>query len=332
MGKALNRASIISLLKIPVGITLLLISVWGIDWEQLKSSMDQITLIGLLAVVGAVILGLFLKIIRWHLFLLNFGLRISFYRGVEAFFLGQATNILLPWRAGEVLRVGYLVGDQPAYIPQVTASIALEKILDTIALASVALLVTVYLPDEKAAWIRNWLYPFSIFAITALFAIIGWGSRLWARLRNGLAKWPHPWIKKTVFMIDQLVENSLWLRDPSRLVMSISVTGVIWAVMWLTNTLLFNGLNLQLPSAAAGLVLILVYIGVLPALMPGNVGPFYFFAQLGVTPFGIEAEDALAFAILLHAVVTLIPLIASGISFIFSESVRNLTIASLKSR
>jgi len=322
-----RRISYIDILKVAVGISLLLISFWGVNWDQLKISMGQITPIELLAVVGAVVLGMLLKVIRWYLFLLNFGLRISFYRAIEAFFLGQATNILLPWRAGEVLRVGYLAKDQPASIPHVTVSVALEKILDLVALASAALLVTVYLPDETAVWVKSWLYPLSILAIVTISAVVGWGSRIWGRLRFLLGKWSHPWVKKGIHIVDQLLQNSLWLRDPFQLAVSICITGVIWAVMWITNILLFNGLDLQLPPAAGGLVLVLVYIGVLPALMPGNIGPFYFFAQLGVTPFGINFEESLAFAILLHGVVTLIPLVVSGISLLLSGSTRNSTLS-----
>ncbi|MBC8507795.1 MAG: flippase-like domain-containing protein [Chloroflexi bacterium] len=319
-------------LKILAGISLLLISFFGINWEQLRSSLDQVTFIGLLAVIGTVLLGLYLKIIRWYLFLSYFGIPVTFTRIVEAFFLGQATNILLPWRAGEVFRVGYLAGDQPAYIPQVTASVVLEKILDTIALVSIALMVAVYLPDEKATWVRNLLLPLSILAIAVLIVMIGWGPGIWERLRKRLAERSHPWIEKSIPVIDQFVENSRWLRNPSRLVMSLSVTVVIWIVMWLTNILLFYVLHFQLPVVAGGLVLVMVYIGVLPALMPGNVGPFYFFAQLGVTPFGVEIEAALAFAILLHAVVTLTPLIVSGTLFLLSDSTRKMAVAKLRFR
>ena len=82
--------------------------------------------------------------------------------------------------------------------------------------------------------------------------------------------------------------------------------------MWLTNLLLFKSLGIPLGGTAAGLVLILVYVGLLPALMPGNIGPFYFFARLALLPFGIIHDQAFVFAVILHAIVTL-PALLGGV-------------------
>jgi hypothetical protein len=82
--------------------------------------------------------------------------------------------------------------------------------------------------------------------------------------------------------------------------------------MWSTNLLLFQSLGIPLGGTAAGLVLILVYVGLIPALMPGNIGPFYFFARLAVIPFGIINTQAVVYAVLLHAIVT-VPSLFGGL-------------------
>jgi uncharacterized membrane protein YbhN (UPF0104 family) len=53
-------------------------------------------------------------------------------------------------------------------------------------------------------------------------------------------------------------------------------------------------------------------VGLLPAVAPGNIGPFHFFATLALVPFAVPFDQALAFAILLHAVVTLPPFLLGG--------------------
>ena len=50
--------------------------------------------------------------------------------------------------------------------------------------------------------------------------------------------------------------------------------------------------------------------------MPGNIGPFYFFARLAVLPFGIIQDQAFVFAVLLHFIVTLPALLAGVIGLI----------------
>jgi predicted anti-sigma-YlaC factor YlaD len=83
--------------------------------------------------------------------------------------------------------------------------------------------------------------------------------------------------------------------------------------MALTNRLVFQTLALDLGWDAAILVLILVYLGILPALMPGNVGPFTYFAQLALLPFAVNNNLAVAFAVILFVIVTIPPLLISGI-------------------
>lgn len=318
------------LIKTVAGISFLVLSLIGVDWSQLKTSIETVDLCWLLLVLLSVLVGLFLKILRAYLFIKNFGVRVSFGRVTQAFFLGQSLNILLPSRSGDLLRVGYLSAEQPSLIAQITAAIGLEKYLDLLAMTAIALGVAAYLPVERASWVRQWLLPLSALSSGILVVMLVFGPWLWKRLQPFLARWGNPWFQRGLVLVDRLVRSSIWLRDLSLLIPALLLTAVIWVVMWATNLFLFRGLSLLVPLAAGGLVLVLVYIGVLPALMPGNIGPFYFFAQQGVIPFGAPAEKALAFAILLHAVVTITPLLASAASLLFSKKMRVATLGRWK--
>jgi uncharacterized membrane protein YbhN (UPF0104 family) len=327
-----KRFPYFNLLKVLVGLALLVISIWGVDWDVLVESLMQVSYTGLLVLTGTVLLGLFLKITRSFILLRNFGTAVSFSRTTEAFFLGQAVNFLLPSRAGDLLRLGYLSTDQAALLPQVTAAVMLEKLLDLIAMTAVALGVSAYLPPEQTLWVRSWLLPLSLLAAVGLGITILWGPLIWSKLQGRFFQQPHPWVVGFLEQVDRFVASSLWLRAPQHLVLPVLMTLLIWSVMWGTNMVLFRGLSLQVPLIAGGLVLILGYIGVAPSLMPGNVGPFYFFVQLGLQPFGIAQGKGLAYTIILHAVVTVTPLVASGISILVSESVRKSFLTLWKSR
>lgn len=118
--------------------------------------------------------------------------------------------------------------------------------------------------------------------------------------------------KELVTVLDNWIQSSQWLKNPLEVLPSVLLTVLIWAFMWFTNSLLFKALGLPVSSVAGGLVLVLVYIGLLPALMPGNIGPFYFFASIALLPFGILQDQAVVFAVLLHAIVTLPPLLCGA--------------------
>lgn len=322
MPRLFKRLPLGTLLKIFIGLALLILSLWGVNWDQLRASLTEIRLFWLLGVLASVLAGLWLKIGRSYILLRNFQTPTPFRKTSEAFFLGQAVNILLPSRGGDLVRLGYLSSDQPAQIPQVTAALALEKFLDLIAMTAIALGVAAYLPADRAVWVRTWLLPLSLAGMAGLAALIAFGPSVWHALRARLPGKNSPVGRKLVSLTDQFVESSLWLRQPRQILPALGFTLVIWAVMWATNQILLRGLGLVIPVSAGGLVVVLIYIGVLPAIMPGNVGPFYFFAQLGLAPFAVEPQRAVAFAILLHAAVTLTPLIAAGLVMLFSGGLR----------
>ncbi len=83
--------------------------------------------------------------------------------------------------------------------------------------------------------------------------------------------------------------------------------------MWAENLVLFRAVRIPLGGTAGALVLALLMVGLLPAVSPGNIGPFHFFAAMALTPFQVPFDRALAFAILLHAVVTLPPFLLGGV-------------------
>jgi uncharacterized membrane protein YbhN (UPF0104 family) len=148
-----------------------------------------------------------------------------------------------------------------------------------------------------------------------LLAVIVFGPWFWEKI--SAQKSFSGWIGKLQNKIDRFVKASLWLRNPERLLPSFAISTVIWFVMAMTNILLFRALNIHTGWEASSLVLVLVYIGVLPALMPGNIGPFTYFAQLALIPFEIGPSTALAFAVLLYGIVTIPPLIIAGIMLLY---------------
>ena len=270
------------------------------------------------------ICSVLLKVARWIILMDKYGLRISFRRVSEAYFLGQVVNIVLPTRGGDVVRLGIISAYNPAIIPRVTATIVLEKFIDLVALAAIALAVSAYLPPEAAQWLRQWLLPVSSMAALGLVLIILLGPLLWHRFEGRLSRFTHSWIVRGVELMNGFVSSSLWLRKISNMLPLILITVLIWGFMSLNSLILFRALGLNLPITASGLVLVLGYVRSVLQLPPGSVEPFYFFSQLGVTTFGANSESALAFAIVLHAFVTLIPILISGLLILTSADIRSL--------
>ena len=305
-----TKSTITNVLKIALGLLLLYLSFQRVDWQLLLQSLQSVSVNWLLLAILSVLISTTLKILRWDSLLKNYGQQLPTLRLVIAYFLGQAANILLIIRGGEIVRI------TTAHLPgkddwvEITATIALEKYLDLLLLVVLMVTASVNLPPlalEKLGW----LSPFLIGLTIGLLLLVIFGPMLWHRLK--LPENPSPWLARILRKLDQFIQASVWLRDPRKLLPAITLTLLIWVVMASTNRLVFQSLALDLGWDAAFLVLILVYLGVLPALMPGNVGPFTYFAQLALLPFAVNNNLAVAFAVILYVIVTIPPLLISGI-------------------
>jgi len=297
-------------IKILFGLALLILSIQGIHIENLMAGIRSANLSWMALAILSVLLSLFLKVWRWAIFIKNYEIQSSIARIYSAYFVGQATNILLPLRAGELVRTGYFA-DNTKTLPGIASTIVLEKYMDLVALTGCGILVSLKFSLENILNLRGFLIPLTVFITLLLLAVILFGPTVWGRIRDTM-RLP----KGMIVFLDKWVQASQWLKNPRQVLPGVLLTIFIWGVMWLTNILLFKSIGLALGGTAAGLVLISVYVGLLPALMPGNIGPFYFFARLALIPFGIIQDQAITFAVILHAIVTLPPLLGGAIGLL----------------
>lgn len=310
MTQLFTKQHLVNLLKIALGLLLLYLSFQRVDWPILLGALRSVSGLWLFLAVLSVVLSLALKVVRWDLLLRNYQQRLPPLRLISSFFLGQAANILLVIRGGEIVRVTTAHQSGKDDWVEITATIAIEKYLDLLFLVLLMLAMATNLPALALETMGS-LYPLLIIMTILLLLAVLLGPTLWRRFFPGESK--KPWLAKVQRKLDQFLQVSLWLRDPRKLLPSLGITLLIWVVMELTNRLVFQSLAIDLGWDAAVLVLILVYIGVLPALMPGNLGPFTFFAQLALIPYAVPNELAVAFAIILYVIVTLPPLLISGL-------------------
>jgi uncharacterized membrane protein YbhN (UPF0104 family) len=306
---------ILTMLKILAGLGMLVLSVQGIQWENLVAGIRSTEMSWLVLAILSVVLGLFLKFWRWVTLVRNYQIQSTMARLYSAYFVGQAVNIILPLRGGELVRIGYFAGE-PKILPEIASTIILEKYLDLMALTVCGLLVSYKISLDNILNLGSWLLPLTAIVTILLLAAIVFGPAIWEKIRAGKFL-----PERVINWVDRWVQTSQWLRNPKQVFPAVLMTILIWGVMWLTNLLLFRSLGFPLGGTAAGLVLILVYVGLIPALMPGNIGPFYFFARLAVLPFGILHDQALVFAVLLHFIVT-VPALIGGLTGLVIRSDR----------
>jgi hypothetical protein len=93
-----------------VGIGLLYLSLREVDWRLLAQHLAAVRLSWLAAALASILLTTLFKVLRWRSLMraLAAGETPGLLRLSGAFVVGQAANILLPFRGGDVARVGWL--------------------------------------------------------------------------------------------------------------------------------------------------------------------------------------------------------------------------------
>lgn len=296
--------------KIGLGLFLLYLSFRRVDWPVFLEYLESVSVFWLLLAILSIFVSLGLKVYRWKIMLAFYQIKLPLLRLIAAFFLGQAANTLFIVRGGEVVRLATAHQPKQDDWLEITSTIVLEKYLDLIFLVFLMMGISTNLPPIALEKLGN-LQPVVVMITILLVVLVLFGPILWLRYSTRFHF--SGWLHKAQSKLDQFVRASLWLRDLSKLLPSLLVSLLIWLVMMLTNKLVFQSLSLSLGWDAAILVLVLIYIGVLPALMPGNVGPFTYFAQLALIPYAVSNDVALAFAVILYVIVTLPPLFISGV-------------------
>jgi glycosyltransferase 2 family protein len=305
------RQIFLLLFRLGLGIFLLWLSVREVRLDHLMVAFSSAKLIRLLVAVCSVLASLFIKLMRWGYLLQINGIGFSWKVLIRAYFLGQSANILMPFRSGEFVRIGWLRGAMGKGTAVISSTILVEKYLDLLMLTIITMAIIPGLPLEYhhlvTDRIRQTLLIFSAGMVLLLWAFpSGWK---WMR-SHWRINYDH--FLRYTNALDDLAIRVIQVRTFKKLLVLFGYSIVIWALMGLTNKIVFQAFQIQAGWDAAALVLVLVTVGLIPAVMPANIGPFYFFAMLALIPYNVPEQIRLVYAVALHAVVTLPPIILAA--------------------
>ncbi len=304
-----KRDTLSNLIRLMFGLAVVTWMLGQLNWAALLDNFRQIQMVWVLAAGLSFLLGLVLKLIRWRWLLSKATPNIGWFPLAQALFLGQAVNIIGLGRWGEVARVVWLRRASGASGVGLTASVVAEKLLD---LAFLGLAASGWL------WMAFSLLPpvnpsrlLLVSAVSMLALIfLGWaGQSLSRRGQSWVAAqtasvraWASP-------RIAAVVDGLSGLTHQRQLGRGLLISAAIWAVMTLTNLLLLRAFGLPFSGRLALSVLVVGLLGVAANLTPANIGPYHWAVTLALTMFGVPQSTALAYAIVLHALITVTPLV-----------------------
>ena len=274
-----------------------------VDFAELSQALATANIVLVAACVATLPVTMYLKSLRWQYFFPAQD-RVSMRGLLSALYLGYMANTVLPLRAGEILRA-YLVGEsEQVSKPTVLATVLIEKVFDlgTIALLLFLLRFVMPLPDwaDAAAVVSGvgLLVAVAGLAVTLL-------ARRWALVTTARVEARLPLLRRlgAGTFLASFLEGLAFLADARVLALVLFWSVVMWAGALLTVVLGLSAVGIASGITVAAFVLVVTNLGMAVPSAPGYVGVFHSAVVVSLAPYGIEASQALAAAIVMHAAI-----------------------------
>jgi uncharacterized protein (TIRG00374 family) len=226
-------------------------------------------------------------------------------------------NAVLPARAGEVGRVYFIGEGDEVSRAKALSTVVVEKVVDLVLLVLAFLIVALWLvttPTGIPGWLQDaglGLIVLTALALAGVLFLTQVGHRLWHLFRRALQPLPLRWQAAADNAAEQGITALRALHSGPARTRVWAGSLLIWALMALTNGLLFNAFDLDLSPFVALLLLVVLMSGVAAPPLPGNLGVFVYLCVLVLTLFGVSRELALVYGVTLQ-LVAYVPLILLG--------------------
>jgi uncharacterized membrane protein YbhN (UPF0104 family) len=224
--------------------------------------------------------------------------------------IGYLANLILPARLGEPIRGYLLARRQQLRVSAVLGSVVLERVVDLASLALMALLAAaaVGAPDWMVEGTGIVALAGAVLAIALAASGIPRAVRLVARLVG-------PRIGRLHALVPTLGSfgHGAVGGGPRRLASAAVVSTVTWFFVAGTFWLLGRALSLEIGPVEALLIATVATLGTGIPSAPAYIGTFEVATVVAAQVVGIPGPEALALALLAHAVVT-VPFVAVGLA------------------
>jgi phosphatidylinositol alpha-mannosyltransferase len=250
-------------------------------------------------------LSLFLRASSWHQTLRAAlpDTRIPWAPVIRATMIGVMASAVFPGRVGEPTRMLVITrnldGPTRRLLPVVAGTVFSQTLINLLALAILAGVTfsSVSLPGGDAAGIATVLgVPLAVVGLVLggpRLMLLGQRSR-----SERLARWAST-IARSLYLARQGL--SVFGR-PRFGITAVALQLLAWTLQWLSCYVIVLALGLHADLSAAAAVLLAVNVSAILPATPSNVGVFQAACLVVLSAYGVGAEAALAYGIILQAV------------------------------
>ncbi|MGH3073157.1 MAG: lysylphosphatidylglycerol synthase transmembrane domain-containing protein [Gaiellaceae bacterium] len=245
--------------------------------------------------------GVLVRAWRWQL-LFERARRPRFGLVANALLIGYLFNTILPARPGELARVQVLGKRADVSRAEVLATVVLERVYDLFVLIALLAVAAPFLP--AVAWLNAALGLGAVLGLALLAAALlvrRYGRRGARILLKPLTLLPAVGEERVDVMAASVVNGLAAVRAMRPALTALLVTALSWLLLAVSAWFLLRGTGIDAGFAAALLVLVATNLALVLPASPAGLGVFEAAAVLALAAFDVGREQALSYALVLHA-------------------------------
>ena len=293
----------------------------SVPFDEVGRVLASARLAPLVAGVAAILGATLFRAWRWQL-LFPLGDRAVRFRNLwPIIVVGQMVNILVPARAGEVVRLYLIRREEHRAVTETLGTVAVEKALDAVAFLAMlgVLLLWMDLPGglKQAGTALSVTLGIAALAVGIAAALGDRAVRAIERSRVLPARFRQPVVRR---WLRPLADGFAGRRRVEGLVAALALSFFAWGAGWLANYSCLVALGIDQAALAALVVLVVLQLGTAVPVSPGGIGVFEYLCVLALGVFAVPRTVAVSYGVVLHAVAYAPPMVL-GAGFMFTRAI-----------
>jgi glycosyltransferase 2 family protein len=320
-----RRGLVALVLGVPISLVLLSRAARGTSVSQVTFAVSGAKLLPLCLALCAMSVVYLLQAERWRYIAKAYG-TLPLRSSVAYVVGGVAINNVLPGRPGELVRAHWISRDLDIDWAKGFATVLVDRIFDVLALA--LLLAATYEAVPHPAWMRDLMAATVVVGgamVIALLACRWYVARRGDRIRTWKGRVP-AWLARQASLLIRGAASLLTMR---RAVVVGGFSMGAWVVWTLAAYAVAQSLSMRFTLTEAMFVTAIVNLGVAIPSSPGFIGTYQWLCVEALGQFGVSADKAFAFSVLLHAV-WFVPTTLAGVALLAVGATRRARDAPLR--
>ena len=294
-----------------VSLAITVLAVWlalrdldlGDTWRVLTGFPAWPFAMGLVLMVG--VTGA--RALRFHVIMRGMGTRL--WASLEMIIIGYFFTIVLPFRTGELVRIGYFSRRAEVPVLSVVSATAVERAMD---MTILAFLSAIFLPSLVGQHLRKFPVSPTTLAVLAGAGFLG-AVALGLLVRRRVKRDDDHRTSGVARRLDEILAGFSALGSITNVVLGFLLSLTVLLLVTLAIKVAFLASGVQIPMAQAGVIMLGTCFAIALPPTPASIGTYHAGFEYAAWLVGIPREVSLPLAIVFHLLIQLPFLPVAGV-------------------